>query len=199
MYPLSRILLTTTVAALVAALPLHSQDNGESSSLTAETFSGLKLRALGPALMGGRIADIAINPEDPSTWYLAVGSGNVWKTENAGITWRSDLRRPDFVFGGLGRARPLEPRDRLGRHWGECQRSACGLGRWGLQEHRWRGQLAAYGARELPAHRQDPGRSSRWQRGVRRGRRAPVVRRRRSRSLQEHRRRGDLEPGARHR
>lgn len=49
--------------------------------------AGMKLRGIGPSLMGGRIADIAIHPSDLSTWYVAVGSGNLWKTTNRGITW----------------------------------------------------------------------------------------------------------------
>jgi photosystem II stability/assembly factor-like uncharacterized protein len=49
---------------------------------------GLKLRSIGPAVMGGRIADIAVNPTDRSNWYVAVGSGGVWKTNNSGITWK---------------------------------------------------------------------------------------------------------------
>ncbi len=55
--------------------------------LSAKTFKGLELRNIGPALMSGRIADLAIHPDDYSTWYVAVGSGNVWKTKNAGTTW----------------------------------------------------------------------------------------------------------------
>ena len=51
------------------------------------TFSGLRFRSIGPALMSGRIADIDIHPKDFSTWYVAVGSGGVWKTANAGTTW----------------------------------------------------------------------------------------------------------------
>jgi photosystem II stability/assembly factor-like uncharacterized protein len=50
-------------------------------------FDGLEFRAIGPALMSGRIADIAIDPENRATWYVAVGSGGVWKTTNAGTTW----------------------------------------------------------------------------------------------------------------
>jgi photosystem II stability/assembly factor-like uncharacterized protein len=50
-------------------------------------FSGLKWRSIGPAFMSGRIADVAWHPEDDSVWYVAVGSGGVWKTENAGVTW----------------------------------------------------------------------------------------------------------------
>jgi photosystem II stability/assembly factor-like uncharacterized protein len=37
--------------------------------------------------MSGRIADVQIAPDDPSVWYVAVGSGGVWRTENAGTTW----------------------------------------------------------------------------------------------------------------
>ncbi|MGD8414322.1 MAG: glycosyl hydrolase, partial [Candidatus Latescibacterota bacterium] len=55
--------------------------------LSASTFSGLKLRGIGPALMSGRIADIAIHPDDNNLWYVGVGSGGVWKTDNAGVTW----------------------------------------------------------------------------------------------------------------
>ncbi len=54
----------------------------------SEVISGMKLREIGPALMGGRIADIAIHPDKPSTWYVAIGSGNLWKTTNRGITWK---------------------------------------------------------------------------------------------------------------
>ncbi|NIO00755.1 MAG: glycosyl hydrolase [Candidatus Latescibacteria bacterium] len=60
----------------------------ESTSLLSDTtFAGLKLRNVGPALMAGRIADIAIHPDDNNLWYVAVGSGGVWKTKNAGVTW----------------------------------------------------------------------------------------------------------------
>ncbi len=51
-----------------------------------EDFSGIAMRHLGPALMSGRIADIAIHPHERNTWYVAVGSGGVWKTTNAGTT-----------------------------------------------------------------------------------------------------------------
>lgn len=50
-------------------------------------FNGLKFRSLGPAFASGRIADIAIHPENENTWYVAVGSGGVWKTTNSGTTW----------------------------------------------------------------------------------------------------------------
>ena len=61
----------------------------------SETYSGLKFRNLGPALTSGRIGDVAIHPSQPAIWYVAVCSGGVWKTTNAGITFNP-------VFDGEG-------------------------------------------------------------------------------------------------
>ncbi|WP_116107983.1 VPS10 domain-containing protein [Lewinella sp. IMCC34191] len=52
-----------------------------------ETITGMPLRNVGPAFVAGRIADIALDPTDEHTWYVAVGSGGLWKTENSGVTW----------------------------------------------------------------------------------------------------------------
>jgi photosystem II stability/assembly factor-like uncharacterized protein len=65
-----------------------SRPKAEADVLASKTFAGLELRNIGPALMSGRIADIAIDSTDPATWYVAVGSGGVWKTDNAGTTWK---------------------------------------------------------------------------------------------------------------
>ena len=56
--------------------------------MTEQTFQGLKLRNVGPAFTSGRIADIAIHPQNENVWYVAVGSGGVWKTTNSGTTWK---------------------------------------------------------------------------------------------------------------
>ncbi len=55
--------------------------------LSAGTFTGLGLRALGPASTSGRIGDLAVDPRDKAHWYVAVASGGVWETRNAGTTW----------------------------------------------------------------------------------------------------------------
>jgi photosystem II stability/assembly factor-like uncharacterized protein len=85
--------------------------------MTSDAFKGLAFRALGPALTSGRIGDLAIHPTDPSTWYVAVSSGNVWKTTNAGTTFEPifddqgsysigcvalDPQRPLVVWVGTG-------------------------------------------------------------------------------------------------
>lgn len=62
---------------------LHAQK----APITDSTFANFKFRSLGPALMSGRIADIAIHPHNDNVWFIAVGSGGVWRTQNSGITW----------------------------------------------------------------------------------------------------------------
>ncbi|MEM1249303.1 MAG: glycosyl hydrolase [Acidobacteriota bacterium] len=81
----SLLLITVTLGAVTASTSL-AQDETPWPERPAEDLAGLSLRHLGPALMSGRIADIAIHPEHRSTWYIAVGSGGVWKTTNAGTT-----------------------------------------------------------------------------------------------------------------
>ncbi|MBI5083717.1 MAG: hypothetical protein HZB13_03850 [Acidobacteria bacterium] len=51
------------------------------------TFASFRLRAIGPALMSGRVNIIAVHPNEPATWYAGVASSGVFKTTNAGTTW----------------------------------------------------------------------------------------------------------------
>ncbi len=82
-----RIAVALTIVALVLPVYAVAAEEGDDTGMTAKAFKGLELRNIGPALMSGRIADIAIHPTDHSIWYVAVGSGGVWKTVNAGTTW----------------------------------------------------------------------------------------------------------------
>ena len=72
---------------LLALLLLFTSFTGFSQEKEPDIYAGLKFRNLGPALTSGRIADIAIHPENENIWYIAVGSGGLWKTINAGTTF----------------------------------------------------------------------------------------------------------------
>ncbi len=60
----------------------------ESSLFPRGILSTMKLRSIGPALSSGRIGDFAVNPSNPAEYYVAVCSGGVWKTTNAGTTFK---------------------------------------------------------------------------------------------------------------
>lgn len=88
---------------------LFAGSNKDNALFSDSTFSGLKLRSIGPALMSGRIADIAIHPNDFSTWYVAVGSGGVWKTENSGTTWKPVFDKQSSYSIGCVTIDPANP------------------------------------------------------------------------------------------
>ncbi len=85
------MLLRKTIACLAGILlPLVlsvAQEDKDDSPWSSAALAGLELRNVGPAFTSGRIADIAVHPDDDNLWYVAVGSGGVWKTVNAGVTW----------------------------------------------------------------------------------------------------------------
>ncbi len=86
---LSAAMLPATTAAAQAPIP-------------PAAVSGLPLRSIGPALMGGRIADVAVHPRDRHTWYVAAGSGGVWKTTNAGVTFTPIFdAQPSYSIGAV--------------------------------------------------------------------------------------------------
>ena len=55
--------------------------------LTADTFSGLQFRLIGPAVASGRVIAFAVNPKNHNEYYVGVAAGGVWKTVNSGTTW----------------------------------------------------------------------------------------------------------------
>jgi len=89
----------------------------------------LPWRAIGPAVMGGRIDDVAVDERNPSVIYVGAASGGVWKTINAGTTWTPLFDRqsvssigdvalapsnPEIVWVGTG-----EPNNRQSSTFGD--------------------------------------------------------------------------------
>ncbi len=72
-------------SVLVLALAAPAQD----VTLDSDTLSGLPIRAIGPAAMGGRIADIAaVHEGQRLTIYVGSASGGVWKSVDSGTTFK---------------------------------------------------------------------------------------------------------------
>jgi photosystem II stability/assembly factor-like uncharacterized protein len=96
---------TITCLFVFITLSIYSQNTPISDS----TFSGFKFRSIGPAFMSGRIADIAIHPENENVWFIAVGSGGVWRTKNSGITWQPVFDKQKVFSTGCVTIDPILP------------------------------------------------------------------------------------------
>ncbi len=84
-------ILSLFIVLFIMAIPCMSQKAEKSKGdtiITTSLVSGLKFRNIGPAWASGRIADFAVNPANPAEYYVAIASGNVWKTENNGTTFK---------------------------------------------------------------------------------------------------------------
>ncbi len=79
-------------------------------------FGSIRARHIGPALMSGRVTDLAGHPTDPNTIYVGAAGGGVWKSTNGGINFFSvfddycqsigaiavDPKNPEIVWVGTG-------------------------------------------------------------------------------------------------
>ncbi len=101
-FPRSSVVLA---GLILATAVLSAQSGGEAASnrqLTVDTFRGLEFRSIGPSITTGRISDLEIDPNNSNVWYLAVGSGGLWKTVNRGNTWTPIFDEyPSYSIGAV--------------------------------------------------------------------------------------------------
>jgi photosystem II stability/assembly factor-like uncharacterized protein len=129
---------------LLAAAPLRAATPAEAPKpveLKADLFKGLAFRSIGPANMGGRISDFAVVQKQPATYFVATGTGGLFKTVNLGTTWTPVFEKeavasigavavwqknPSIVWVGTG-----EANSRNSSSWGRgVYRSADGGSTW---------------------------------------------------------------------
>lgn len=78
--------------------------------MSSGTFSGLKLRSIGPAFTSGRVVAIAVDPTNFDHYYVGVASGGVWKTINNGTTFTPVFdNEPSYSIGTV----VVDPRNPL--------------------------------------------------------------------------------------
>ena len=82
-----RFFLFLFLATSLTSFGQRSKSKEEDPSWTKESVSAFSFRDIGPATTSGRIADLAVNPENKAEMYLALASSGVWKTTNNGTTW----------------------------------------------------------------------------------------------------------------
>jgi photosystem II stability/assembly factor-like uncharacterized protein len=78
--------------ALTAAEPATGTDTAR--------LEGLEWRLVGP-YRGGRVTTATGVPGKPNLYYMGATGGGIWKTENAGATWKN-ISDADFKVGTIG-------------------------------------------------------------------------------------------------
>lgn len=80
--PSPTIAQTPAATASPSATP-----NAAPRPLTDVLFKNLKARWIGPAVMGGRISDIALDPRNSAVFYVGLATGGLFKTGDNGVTF----------------------------------------------------------------------------------------------------------------
>jgi len=82
-----KLLFVLLVLGAFASPRAQEQKPSPAPSDQPEAFKALKYRNIGPAA-GGRATRVTGVPGDPTTYYTATASGGVWKSADAGSTWK---------------------------------------------------------------------------------------------------------------
>ncbi|WP_419163047.1 VPS10 domain-containing protein [Candidatus Palauibacter sp.] len=145
-----------SLAALQLAL-LAAPPHAEAQS-SGRIAAGFTWRSIGPAISGGRIADVEIVPGTQSHIYVGAASGGVWKTVNHGTTWEpvfDDAANLSIGDIALAPSDPLEiwvgtgeANNRNSSPWGQgVYHSSDGGKTWrltGLEETRHIGRIVVH-------------------------------------------------------
>ncbi len=119
---LTRTLVSLTLAIVLAG-PAVAQDERIQAAV-----SNMEWRGIGPTIMGGRVADLAVLESNPAVFYVGTATGGVWRTTSNGASWESlfdaqptssigditlSQTNPNLIWVGTG-----EPQNRQSSPWG---------------------------------------------------------------------------------
>jgi photosystem II stability/assembly factor-like uncharacterized protein len=123
--------------------PAAAQQNAASAAVTfgVTMLKPFKARSIGPAVMGGRVSDIAYDPSDPYTFYVGLATGGVMKTSNNGGSFEGIFEKEAVASIGAVAVAPSDPKvvwvgtgeanDRNSSGWGNgVYRSTDGGATW---------------------------------------------------------------------
>src|ERR1044072_7620188 len=80
--------------------PAQTPAMPEDASTETKSFERLESRTIGPANMGGRVADIEGVAGNPNIVYVATASGGLFKTTNGGVRWTPLFERQGSISIG---------------------------------------------------------------------------------------------------
>jgi len=69
------------------AVILHQSLQAVDAQRSASLVQHIPFENIGPKVMSGRVVALAVNPQDPTEFYVAYASGGVWHTTDNGISF----------------------------------------------------------------------------------------------------------------
>ncbi|MBI4520810.1 MAG: glycosyl hydrolase, partial [Gemmatimonadetes bacterium] len=121
-----RPLLTVAVFFVTLGAPVWAQS--PATVPVAQEFESLHFRSIGPAIMSGRISDLAVHEANTAVYYVGTAHGGVWKTTSNGAMYEPlfqdqglisigdvtiSQRNPELLWVGAG-----EANNRQSTSWG---------------------------------------------------------------------------------
>jgi photosystem II stability/assembly factor-like uncharacterized protein len=108
--------MSKSILFLLAFCTLNTAFAQKTTKLAAATFGQIEARAIGPAVMGGRITAIEGVDSDPRTIYVGTAGGGLWMSRTGGYSYEAlfdkyaqsvgaiaiDQRHPDTIWVGTG-------------------------------------------------------------------------------------------------
>jgi len=135
------VILLLLRPVLLLSSQKSNDDAGGTVIVDSVMLKALKARSIGPAIMSGRVSDIAYDPADPFTFYVCFGTGGLMKTSNDGATLDPVFEKEAVASVGAIAVSPTNPKiiwvgtgeanDRNSSSWGNgVYRSGDGGGTW---------------------------------------------------------------------
>ncbi len=146
---------TPSLSSSVTPAPTPSAGSPQLSDVL---FKNLKARSIGPAVMSGRVSDIAIDPRNPFVFYIGLAHGGVFKSSDNGVSFDPVFDKQPVLSIGAVAVAPSnsdviwvgtgEANDRNSSGWGNgVYRSTDGGETWqnvGLKESRTIGRIVVH-------------------------------------------------------
>src|SRR5215468_3696180 len=101
-------ILSATSVALVFCLSIAVL--AQQTQIDSDTFGGYEARAIGPAVMGGRVADIDAVIDKRLTIYVGSAGGGLWKSSDAGNTFKPVFDKQPSLSIGAVKVDPNDPK-----------------------------------------------------------------------------------------
>jgi len=93
----SILIVLCSLLLCLPAFPVLAKVEGDADS---SRLKGLEWREIGP-YRGGRVTAVSGVVDNPLLYYMGATGGGVWKTENAGTTWKN-ITDEFFKVGTVG-------------------------------------------------------------------------------------------------